>query len=191
MLLSGYHCRGREEEEEGKEGKEEDHRKNCSQANYFRLTFFDISKVLILLNAIMTRRTSLKSSNSKTFTYCPNSDHLQLTAPQIVCQQPIIASPGLIYAVPMLIHPNVALPSRLHIGATESQIAERQLASNKDRKTDPNLDFKPPDNDPFRFYPVREKDGSYMQVNRRTIDSGDIGKVTWYCNDGTYYAVKN
>ncbi|TQS34701.1 hypothetical protein Golomagni_04905 [Golovinomyces magnicellulatus] len=83
------------------------------------------------------------------------------------------------YAVPMLIHPNIVPPGRLHIGATESQVAERQLASKKEPKTDPNLDFKPPDNDPHRFYSVREKDGSYIHVNRRTIDSGDIGSVTW------------
>lgn len=51
-------------------------------------------------------------------------------------------------------------------------------------------DIKPADPDQFRMYWVRDQDGTYVQHNLLTIESGDIGDVRWYIADGVYYAVK-
>ncbi|KAG9237177.1 hypothetical protein BJ875DRAFT_502838 [Amylocarpus encephaloides] len=55
---------------------------------------------------------------------------------------------------------------------------------------DRKQDMKPADDDPLRFYWVREFDGSWTQRNRLTIDSGDIGDCRWYAKDGEFYAVR-
>ncbi|TDZ49928.1 hypothetical protein CTRI78_v007707 [Colletotrichum trifolii] len=50
-------------------------------------------------------------------------------------------------------------------------------------------DFKPADDDPSRFYPVREVDGNWTQRNRYTIDN--LGDCRWYLTNGGYfYAVR-
>ncbi|KAK1971167.1 hypothetical protein LY78DRAFT_699525 [Colletotrichum sublineola] len=49
-------------------------------------------------------------------------------------------------------------------------------------------DFKPADDDPSRYYPVREVDGNWTQRNRFTIDN--LGDCRWYItNEGYFYAV--
>ncbi|KAK2761905.1 hypothetical protein CKAH01_05135 [Colletotrichum kahawae] len=50
-------------------------------------------------------------------------------------------------------------------------------------------DFKPADDDPSRYYPVREVDGNWTQRNRFTIDN--LGDCRWYVtNEGFFYAVR-
>ncbi|OLN81687.1 hypothetical protein CCHL11_05503 [Colletotrichum chlorophyti] len=50
-------------------------------------------------------------------------------------------------------------------------------------------DFKPADDDPSRYYPVREVDGNWTQRNRFTIDN--LGDCRWYVtNEGYFYAVR-
>lgn len=50
-------------------------------------------------------------------------------------------------------------------------------------------DFKPADDDPSRYYPVREVDGNWTQRNRFTIDN--LGDCRWYVTDaGYFYAVR-
>ncbi|KAM0284436.1 hypothetical protein ACHAQH_002012 [Verticillium albo-atrum] len=50
-------------------------------------------------------------------------------------------------------------------------------------------DFKPADDDPSRYYPVREVDGNWTQRNRYTIDN--LGDCRWYVSEGGYfYAVR-
>ncbi|KZL70820.1 hypothetical protein CT0861_09708 [Colletotrichum tofieldiae] len=50
-------------------------------------------------------------------------------------------------------------------------------------------DFKPADDDPSRYYPVREVDGNWTQRNRFTIDN--LGDCRWYITkEGYFYAVR-
>lgn len=50
-------------------------------------------------------------------------------------------------------------------------------------------DIKPADDDPSRYYPVREVDGNWTQRNRFTIDN--LGDCRWYVtNEGYFYAVR-
>jgi hypothetical protein len=50
-------------------------------------------------------------------------------------------------------------------------------------------DFKPADDDPSRYYFVREVDGEWTQRNRYTID--DLGDCRWFITDnGVFYAVR-
>ncbi|KXH59920.1 hypothetical protein CSAL01_02505 [Colletotrichum salicis] len=50
-------------------------------------------------------------------------------------------------------------------------------------------DFKPADDDPSRYYPVREVDGNWTQRNRFTIDN--LGDCRWYVtSEGYFYAVR-
>lgn len=50
-------------------------------------------------------------------------------------------------------------------------------------------DFKPSDDDPSRFYYVREVDGTWTQRNRYSIDH--MGDCRWYVTDeGWFYAVR-
>ncbi|KAG6012584.1 hypothetical protein E4U41_005279, partial [Claviceps citrina] len=50
-------------------------------------------------------------------------------------------------------------------------------------------EFKPADDDPSRFYYVREVDGNWTQRNRFTIDH--MGDCRWYLTDeGWFYAVR-
>nr|XP_036577504.1 uncharacterized protein CTRU02_12491 [Colletotrichum truncatum]KAF6784502.1 hypothetical protein CTRU02_12491 [Colletotrichum truncatum] len=50
-------------------------------------------------------------------------------------------------------------------------------------------DFKPADDNPSRYYPVREVDGNWTQRNRFTIDN--LGDCRWYVtNEGYFYAIR-
>ncbi|KAH7159911.1 hypothetical protein B0J13DRAFT_616707 [Dactylonectria estremocensis] len=50
-------------------------------------------------------------------------------------------------------------------------------------------DFKPSDDDPNRFYFVREVDGNWTQRNRFSIDH--MGEIRWFVtNEGWFYAVR-
>lgn len=55
---------------------------------------------------------------------------------------------------------------------------------------DERQEMKPADDNPLKYYWVRELDGAWTQRNRLTIDSGDIGKCRWYTVDGMFYAVR-
>ncbi|KAF4980885.1 hypothetical protein FZEAL_3207 [Fusarium zealandicum] len=71
--------------------------------------------------------------------------------------------------------------------AGEEQLRQIQFA-HANRLYEPQ-DFKPADDDPSRFYFVREVDGNWTQRNRFTIDH--IGDCRWYVTDeGWFYAVR-
>ena len=76
-------------------------------------------------------------------------------------------------------------------GLTGAEVTQRQLATAHGLDMNNAQEMKPSDDDPLRMYWVRDLDNTYVQHNRLTIDSGDIGPVRWYVVDGgTFYAVK-
>ncbi|KAM0562479.1 hypothetical protein ACHAPJ_002169 [Fusarium lateritium] len=90
---------------------------------------------------------------------------------------------------------NVPVPAGQHIPevsgigrtAGEEQLRQAQFA-HSNKMYEPQ-DFKPADDDPSRFYYVREVDGNWTQRNRFTIDH--MGDSRWYVTDeGWFYAVR-
>uniref|UniRef100_A0A8H7K9B3 Uncharacterized protein n=1 Tax=Bionectria ochroleuca TaxID=29856 RepID=A0A8H7K9B3_BIOOC len=68
-----------------------------------------------------------------------------------------------------------------------ADLAAKQFA-HQNRLFEPQ-DFKPADDDPSRFYYVRELDGNWTQRNRFSIDH--MGDCRWYVTDeGWFYAVR-
>lgn len=85
--------------------------------------------------------------------------------------------------------PGQHIPDVSGVGRTagEEQLRQIQFA-HKNRLYEPQ-DFKPADDDPSRFYYVREVDGNWTQRNRFTIDH--MGDCRWYVTDeGWFYAVR-
>ncbi|KAF5020092.1 hypothetical protein F66182_7888 [Fusarium sp. NRRL 66182] len=81
------------------------------------------------------------------------------------------------------------IPDVSGVGRTagEEQLRQVQFA-HANRLYEPQ-DFKPADDDPSRFYYVREVDGNWTQRNRFTIDH--MGDCRWYVTDeGWFYAVR-
>lgn len=77
------------------------------------------------------------------------------------------------------------------MGLTASEMMAQQMATAQGLEMNKPQDMKPADPDPLRMYWVRELDGNYTQRNRLTIESGDIGDVRWYVQDGgIFYAVR-
>lgn len=76
----------------------------------------------------------------------------------------------------------------LGIGQTGSEMmAEQMKFAHENGLFDPQ-DFKPKDDDPSRYYMVRELDGVWTQRNRVTIDALNC---RWYLADqGYFYAVR-
>lgn len=75
------------------------------------------------------------------------------------------------------------------LGRTAGEETLRQLNFAHANKVFEPQDFKPSDEDPSRFYYVRELDGNWTQRNRFTIDH--MGDCRWYITDeGWFYAVR-
>ncbi|KAG6236208.1 hypothetical protein E4U25_003982 [Claviceps purpurea] len=82
-----------------------------------------------------------------------------------------------------------AIPDVSGIGKTPHEEAVRQLEFAFSNRLFEPQDFKPADDDPSRFYYVREVDGNWTQRNRFTIDH--MGDSRWYVTDeGWFYAVR-
>lgn len=75
-------------------------------------------------------------------------------------------------------------------GQTGTEVLAQQISNAQNSKINEKQEMKPADDDPFRFYWCRELDNTWTQRNRLTLDSGDIGDIRWYCNDGMFYAVR-
>lgn len=75
------------------------------------------------------------------------------------------------------------------IGKTGHETAWQQARfAHRARMFSPQ-EFKPADDDPHRFYYVRELDGNWTQRNRFSIDN--MGDCRWYLADeGYFYAVR-
>ncbi|ROT35951.1 hypothetical protein SODALDRAFT_54992, partial [Sodiomyces alkalinus F11] len=80
-------------------------------------------------------------------------------------------------------------PDVTGIGRTASEIAQENAEFAYNNGLYEPQDFKPADDDPSRYYPVRELDGNWTQRNRFTIDN--LGDCRWYVTDtGYFYAVR-
>lgn len=83
----------------------------------------------------------------------------------------------------------VAPPEVTGIGSTPNQEAVRQLEFAHKNGLFKAQDFKPADDDPSRFYYVRELDGNWTQRSRFSIDH--MGNCRWYLADQNwFYAVR-
>ncbi|WYZ40254.1 hypothetical protein EsH8_IV_000595 [Colletotrichum jinshuiense] len=85
---------------------------------------------------------------------------------------------------------NASLPPDVTgFGKTAGEIAMEQAQFAYANGLFEPQDFKPADDDPSRYYPVREVDGNWTQRNRFTIDN--LGDCRWYVtNEGYFYAVR-
>lgn len=84
---------------------------------------------------------------------------------------------------------NPTPPDVSGLGKTQGEETMRQLQFAHANKLFEPQDFKPADDDPSRFYYVREVDGNWTQRNRFTIDH--MGDCRWYVTDeGWFYAVR-
>ncbi|KAI9167500.1 hypothetical protein HJFPF1_03628 [Paramyrothecium foliicola] len=81
------------------------------------------------------------------------------------------------------------IPDISGIGRTTGEEGLRQIKFAHANKMFEPQEFKPADDDPSRFYYVREVDGNWTQRNRFTIDR--MGDCRWYVTDeGWFYAVR-
>ncbi|KAL7786740.1 hypothetical protein V8C37DRAFT_405198 [Trichoderma ceciliae] len=81
------------------------------------------------------------------------------------------------------------IPDVSGLGRTPAEETVRQLQFAHANKLFEPQEFKPSDDDPSRFYYVREVDGNWTQRNRYTIDH--LGDSRWYVTDeGWFYAVR-
>lgn len=99
--------------------------------------------------------------------------------------QPAVAMVGAAFVTQIPQFP----PDVTGIGGTAAEVTlENTQSADKDKLYEPQ-DFKPMDDDPLRYYPVRELDGNWTQRNRLTIDN--LGDCRWYVSDtGYFYAVR-
>ncbi|TID02851.1 hypothetical protein CH35J_003978 [Colletotrichum higginsianum] len=80
-------------------------------------------------------------------------------------------------------------PDVTGFGRTAGEIAVEQAQFAHANGLFEPQDFKPADDDPSRYYPVREVDGNWTQRNRFTIDN--LGDCRWYVTtEGYFYAVR-
>ncbi|KAH6965327.1 hypothetical protein EDB82DRAFT_529053 [Fusarium venenatum] len=81
------------------------------------------------------------------------------------------------------------IPEVMGVGRTAGEEQFRQIKFAHANKLYEPQEFKPADDDPSRFYYVREVDGNWTQRNRFTIDH--MGDSKWYVTDeGWFYAVR-
>ncbi|KAM0472665.1 hypothetical protein ACHAPX_008626 [Trichoderma viride] len=81
------------------------------------------------------------------------------------------------------------IPDVSGLGRTPGEETVRQHQFAHANKMFEPQEFKPSDDDPSRFYYVREVDGNWTQRNRFTIDH--LGDCRWYVTDeGWFYAVR-
>jgi hypothetical protein len=86
---------------------------------------------------------------------------------------------------------HITQPAYNTIGLTGPELIAQQIATAQGLEMNKSQEMKPADDDPLRMYWVRELDGTYTQRNRLTIDSGDIGPVRWFAQEGgVFYAVR-
>ncbi|KAK7415118.1 hypothetical protein QQX98_006150 [Neonectria punicea] len=84
---------------------------------------------------------------------------------------------------------NGHIPEITGMGRTEGEEQLRQIKFAHENRLYEPQDFKPADDDPSRYYYVREVDGHWTQRNRFTIDH--LGDCRWYVtNDGWFYAIR-
>ena len=100
------------------------------------------------------------------------------------------------YYSPLTMHPtmngtsNFQQPSFGQFGYTPNEVLVQNMVHAAAPEMSTKQEMKPADDDPLRFYWVRELDQSWSQRNRLTIDSGDIGDCRWYAKDGEFYAIR-
>lgn len=107
-------------------------------------------------------------------------------APQAHIQQPQFYPDGGWGAQPF----NIQQPQYNTLGYTGNEMLMQNMGLAQNPSFAKKQEMKPADEDPFRMYWCREKDGTWTQRNRLTIESGDIGECRWYAVDGQFYAVK-
>lgn len=73
---------------------------------------------------------------------------------------------------------------------TGSEVLSQQLNFAEHSNINAKQEMKPADDNPGRYYWVRELDDTWTQRNRFTIDSGDIGECRWYVDMGRWYAIR-
>ncbi|KAK2592514.1 hypothetical protein QQS21_009789 [Conoideocrella luteorostrata] len=114
----------------------------------------------------------------------------------MMANPPMMAAPGMAampagQPVPMVPgNPNSSnIPDVSGLGKTQNEETLRQVEFAYNNRLFEPQDFKPADDDPSRFYYVREVDGNWTQRNRFTIDH--MGDCRWYVTDeGWFYAVR-
>ncbi|GAO14166.1 hypothetical protein UVI_02037510 [Ustilaginoidea virens] len=98
-----------------------------------------------------------------------------------------VAPAGAIPIIPGNASSNI--PDVAGVGRTPNEETLRQVEFAYNNRLFEPQDFKPADDDPSRFYYVREVDGNWTQRNRFTIDH--MGNCRWYVTDeGWFYAVR-
>ncbi|KAM0254316.1 hypothetical protein ACHAQJ_006902 [Trichoderma viride] len=91
--------------------------------------------------------------------------------------------------IPVIAGNGSQIPDVSGLGRTPGEETVRQLQFAHANKLFEPQEFKPSDDDPSRFYYVREVDGNWTQRNRFTIDH--LGDCRWYVTDeGWFYAVR-
>lgn len=114
--------------------------------------------------------------------------------PQHVMQQPVMMN-----GFPQVVAGNTSFQAQpammpvhndpvLGIGQTGSEVMAEQMKFAHENGLFDAQDFKPKDDDPSRYYMVRELDNTWTQRNRYTIDALNC---RWYLADqGYFYAVR-
>ncbi|KAJ3472454.1 hypothetical protein NLG97_g10976 [Lecanicillium saksenae] len=118
--------------------------------------------------------------------------------PVFIAGQPTALPPGVMQVpqqvmggggVPVFAGNGGSPPDVSGLGRTQGEETLRQLQFAHANKLFEPQEFKPADDDPSRFYYVREVDGNWTQRNRFTIDH--MGDCRWYVTDeGWFYAVR-
>lgn len=132
--------------------------------------------------------------------------HMAGQQPVYVAGQTAVLPPGVVQAAPQVmsggggppmggggipVYPGNSgnPPDVSGLGRTQGEETVRQLQFAHANKLFEPQEFKPADDDPSRFYYVREVDGNWTQRNRFTIDH--MGDCRWYVTDeGWFYAVR-
>ncbi|KAM6519508.1 hypothetical protein FALCPG4_013136 [Fusarium falciforme] len=118
--------------------------------------------------------------------YVPQVQHVAGAVPAVGMAGGVAAMPG---AVPIIAGNSGHIPDVTGVGRTAGEEQLRQIQFAHENRLYEPQDFKPADDDPSRFYYVREVDGNWTQRNRFTIDH--MGDCRWYVTDeGWFYAVR-
>ena len=97
---------------------------------------------------------------------------------------------GMGVSVPVITTGNYnAYPDIMGVGKTGLEVQQEQVEFAYANELYESQDFKPADDNPSRFYFVREVDGNWTQRNRFTIEN--LGDCRWYITgEGYFYAVR-
>ena len=126
--------------------------------------------------------------------YAPNPHMAQQFQPVAMATQPggLMGPPGggPPTVIPIMAgNPGPNISEVAGVGRTPIEEAVRQHQFAHENKLFEPQDFKPADDDPSRFYYVREVDGNWTQRNRFTIDN--TGDCRWFVTpEGWFYAVR-